>query len=168
MKKIIFLDIDGVLNYELFYKKEDGPHETRFDYDLANICGDKIKLLNTLIEETGADVVISSSWRKNKTLEELRTLFQHKGFKGNIIDKTPVLYYSDKEYGYSVPRGCEIKAWIGTNKDILSCKVSKLRYVIFDDDSDMLYWQRNNYIQTDRYCGLTPTNIFKARQILNF
>lgn len=35
-------------------------------------------------------------------------------------------------------------------------------YVIFDDDSDMLLWQKDNFIKIDDYCGLTPSAIYKA------
>ena len=45
--KVIFLDIDGVLN-------------TNSDREISN---DKLKLLSELVSKTGADVVLSSSWR---------------------------------------------------------------------------------------------------------
>lgn len=41
------------------------------------------------------------------------------------------------------------------------------KYVILDDDSDMLYWQRNNFILIDRFVGLTMGNVFQAKKILN-
>lgn len=45
--KVIFLDIDGVLN-------------TNSNKEISN---DKLKLLSELVSKTGADVVLSSSWR---------------------------------------------------------------------------------------------------------
>ena len=66
--KIIFLDIDGVLNCENAYRNgecqyqewiwEDGrkDHYQRF-------CVRSKELLNKLIDETGAKIVISSTWR---------------------------------------------------------------------------------------------------------
>jgi len=171
--KLIFLDIDGVLNYKLFWKEKrqcerrdelsddapDGAHD---------LCENRIELLNSLIEDTGAKVVVSSSWRKNRTIEELQTVLDYKGFKGEVIDKTPCLYFKEREDGYhrSVPRGNEIKAWMEMNKGILGEKFSKVKYVIFDDDSDMLYWQRNQFIHIDRYIGLTPNIIWRAKQFL--
>lgn len=172
--KLIFLDIDGVLNYQLYYQEKrqcdrhkelpedapDGAHD---------ICERRISLLNDLIEDTGAKVVISSSWRNGKSVEELTQLFEYKGFKGEIIGKTPYLWFgisAEQEYHYSVPRGCEIKAWLELNKDKLSEKMSEVRYVIFDDDSDMLYWQRDKFLWVDPYAGLTPSLIYKATKIL--
>ena len=172
--KVIFLDIDGVLNYELFWKNKR-QHERRKQAhcsapdDSWDICSDKIQLLNSLIEDTGAKVVISSSWRKGREVGDFHNIFGFLGFKGEIIDKTPCLEFKDQDgVPYrSVPRGCEIKAWIETNKGILGGKMSKFKYVIFDDDSDMLYWQRNNFFWVDPYCGLTPNLIYKAKNFLN-
>ncbi len=171
--KIIFLDIDGVLNHELWYRSErqcDRVKDMKAqdkDHRLSMIDPAKIELLNSLIKDTGAKVVISSTWRKGTPLDELENLFEQRGFEGEIIDVTPYLRFTGLEdYSYSVPRGCEIKAWLETNKGILNAKISRVKYVIFDDDSDMLYWQRNNFIWVDPYCGLTPNLTYKARHIL--
>lgn len=120
-----------------------------------------VEMLNTLIKETGAKIVVSSSWRKGRTVQELRKMFRENGIKGQVIDKTPALYYDG--YPGSVPRGCEIYAWLENNKEKFGDSV---RYVIFDDDSDILWWQRNNFLLVDSYCGLTPNLIYKAKNIL--
>lgn len=167
--KIIFLDIDGVLNHSLWYQAEEPLKKTasHSEYELSMIDGSKVLLLNSLIEETGAKIVISSSWRKNHTKEELQSLLDCKGFKGEIIGLTPVLYFTGLEnYNYSVPRGNEIKAWLETNKGILNNKMSKVPYAILDDDSDMLYWQRENYFRVDSYCGLTPNIVYRVKRFL--
>lgn len=60
MKNIlVFLDIDGVLNNESFLLKSGGAEA--FDPD-------NVKLLNKLIKETNASVVISSAWRIGHSL----------------------------------------------------------------------------------------------------
>lgn len=169
--KLIFLDIDGVLNYELFWREKrqrDRYNELPKDAPKGahDLCEKAIELLNDLIGSTGAKVVISSSWRIGRTPEELQEVLNYKGFKGEVIDKTPRLDFRTKDYSYSVPRGCEIKAWMEMNKGILGDKITKVKYVILDDDSDMLYWQRNNYLWVDRYVGLTPNIVWKAKQIL--
>ena len=148
--KIIFLDIDGVLNHQLWFKsqKDKKVIDTDLEYNRSMIDETRVDLLNDLIKETKAKVVISSSWRKNHTKEELQTMLEDKG------------------YVYSVPRGNEIKAWLETNKGILNNKMSNVPYVIFDDDSDMLLWQRENFFWVDPYCGLTPNTIYKAKRFL--
>lgn len=176
--KIIFLDIDGVLNHELWYKSEEcinlnakinaiaDEDDANKQYELAQFCPDSVELLNRLIEDTNAVIVVSSSWRKGRTVEQLQELFAEVGIKGEVIGKTPELTFAENEYDYSVPRGCEIKAWLEGNKGILNNKISRAKYVILDDDSDMLYWQRTKYVQVDNYCGLTKNSIFKAKHIL--
>jgi hypothetical protein len=170
--KIIFLDIDGVLNHELWYKYEQEqrkgvPIDNKSDYDISQFCTWSVGLLNGLTNDTGAKIVLSSSWRKGKSLDDIKTLFEKVGITGEVIGLTPCLYFTGLEgYGYSVPRGCEIKAWLETNKDILDDKMSKVKYVILDDDSDMLYWQRDKFLWVDPYAGITRNTVYKAKMIL--
>ena len=168
--KIIFLDINGVLNHQLWFKESYKKYKkcsTDKEYEDSMIDDSKVALLNELIKKTNAKVVISSSWRKEYTIKQMQTILERKGFKGEIIDSTPVLSFSGiKDYKYSVPRGNEIKAWLEINKGILGDKISKVKYVIFDDDSDMLLWQREKYFWVDPYCGLTPNIIYKAERFL--
>lgn len=137
------------------------------DYEISQFDPRCVELLNSLIEQTDAKIVVSSSWRLGRTVDELRELFSQVGIKGDIVDKTPYLRFSNNDYHKSVPRGCEIKAWLENSKDILGSKMSKVNYVILDDDSDMLWWQREHFVQTDPYCGITSMTVFKARMILN-
>jgi hypothetical protein len=63
--KIIFLDFDGVLNNPGCYEIASGSH-TPPDQS----CVDA---LNRIISETGASIVVSSSWRRNVALRTTRT-----------------------------------------------------------------------------------------------
>lgn len=163
--KIIFLDIDGVLNSQLYYKTPAGERPVNLGF-----CGDidteAVERLNELIKETGAKVVISSTWRLNRTLEEMQEILNKRGFVGEVIGMTPDMRCG--EHGDSILRGNEILAWIKENRAIVGADYHDYRhYVIFDDDSDMLYWQRNNYFQTDGYVGLTPNLCYRAKRFLN-
>jgi hypothetical protein len=171
-KKIIFLDIDGVLNHQLWYEEIRGPGKTRetpSDDALDYFCPRSVDMLNGLTDRTGAEIVLSSSHRVGKSNEECIEYLRRGGITGKVLGRTPRLWFqSDMEgYNYSVPRGCEIKAWLETNKGILGAKMEEVRYVIFDDDSDMMYWQRENYFRVDAYCGLTPNIIYRAERFLN-
>jgi hypothetical protein len=106
--KVIFLDFDGVIV----------TAHTRYH------SGDMycVHLLNRLIKETGAKIVVSSMWRTGRTVEELRTLLTEWGVEGEVIDKTPV--------DHGVIRGVEIDRWLAKHPEVTS-------YVILDDDSDM-------------------------------
>jgi len=158
--KIIFLDIDGVLNSQLFYEKryklsKKQLEEFPLDRYKNDICPERMKWLSELCNDTGAVVVISSSWRSNKTVEELQKIMDYCGGNFKIIDKTPHINHS-----YS--RGLEIKNWIDLNSHI---KIDN--YAIIDDDSDMLILQQHHFFQTDNYVGLTPTICYKIERFFN-
>ena len=143
--RIIFLDIDGVLNNENMYRTKKHASNS---LDPKNI-----EVLNELIEDTKAKVVISSSWRCGSTIDSILSKMKTAGYKHDILDFTPIL-------GYDHNRGNEIHQWLKEyEKEVQS-------YVIFDDDSDMLLWQRDYFIWVDRYYGLTPTMAWKAKHIL--
>lgn len=155
--KIIFLDIDGVLNHEQFFRdrKVDGS------YTENNICKKAVANLNNLIEETGAKVVISSTWRMGRTVKEMQDILEEVGFIGEVISNTPILRCSE------CLRGNEILKWIKDNNELVGDYYNFTEYVILDDDSDMLYWQRNNFLLIDRFVGLTMGAVFQAKKILN-
>jgi hypothetical protein len=160
MNKIIFLDFDGVLNSQLWYVRTKGSREQ------DDLDKEAIEFLNHLIKDTGAKVVVSSTWRLGRTVDELQEILTRNGFIGEVIDKT--ISMNIGKDGDCILRGNEILQWMKAHPEILGCYYSDYKnYVIFDDDSDMLYWQRNNFIQTDPYVGLTPTDIYKAKKILN-
>jgi hypothetical protein len=90
--KVIFLDNDGVIclsdNWGSRYKKQkewggrklsmtswDMPVQYRFD----NFDKKAIKVLNTILEETGAEIVVSSDWRLHANLEQLGEYYLSQG-----------------------------------------------------------------------------------------
>jgi hypothetical protein len=97
--KVIFQDIDGVLNnYDVLREASRGHDELSLRTNLGKT---HIERLNRLVSETGAVLVISSTWRKFHTVMEFREAFAERGFKGKIIDATPVL---NKERGYEIQK----------------------------------------------------------------
>jgi hypothetical protein len=149
---IVFLDIDGVLNYELFFEK--GEYETFDDF-----CPDAVGNLNEIIKKTNSKIVIASAWRILHK-EELPEIFRKNKIKEKIFGFTPVLHFEQRVL--SVPRGCEIKEWLYQNKDL---KITN--YVIIDDSMDYLIDQQPHLFQCDPYCGLTPAISYKIINFLN-
>ena len=149
--KIIFLDIDGVLNSDTWqktdqYKMGKNP-EKWFDPNAVN-------LLNKLIDETKAKIVLTSTWRLEYSLEEMRKIFSNVGIKCDLIDFTPDLT-NNNDY---VVRGNEILKWCKENHDVIGTNpLSYNDFIILDDNSDMLLWQSKYFFQTDKLCGLSPT-----------
>lgn len=157
-RKIIFLDIDGVLNCEDAYKSGECKY-VEFTLDdgskdhYQSFCKRSKDLLNKLIDETGAEIVISSTWRRSG-IEFMRKVWELEGMSGEIIGLTPSL----RSPGFTVPRGIEIKNFlehdlnfsnINWDKNYQRIEMEKSgvsNYIIIDDDSDMLYTQRNHFV----------------------
>lgn len=158
---IIFLDIDGVLNCQLFYT-EQGKNNGG-TYCENQICKERVSWLNALCLDVDAKVVISSTWRLGRTVDELKSIFLEVGGTFEIIDKTPNLRHE------GCVRGNEIYHWVEKNRELLGVMSASdfHTYVIIDDDSDMLLWQREHFFQTDSYSGLTPNTCYKIKRFLN-
>ena len=165
MGKIIFLDIDGVLAVPSCVK--DG---------MWALSDEKQNLLGEIINQTGAKIVLSSSWRY-ATLERTKEHMEGEGFWFNdkLIGVTIRAYqHLKKGIHLSIPRGVEIKQWIDTNihsdngKNWNMKKVGKdYAYIIIDDDIDMLLEQQSYFINTDSKTGLTKESVDRAVEILN-
>lgn len=160
MRKIIFLDFDGVLNVGI-----DGT-------DRYGQCFHKsfVENLQWIIEKTNCDIVISSTW-KMKGLLELQDMWKYRGLPGNVIDITPnevdIVDRGICEFYDEVDRGHEIQQYIDDNKIKIYC--------IIDDVNDMLPNQQDRFVRTsnnkhsdcvDGY-GLTVQCAEQVVEILN-
>jgi len=102
--KVIFLDNDGVIclsnnwggrlkkwanyrsvNPDSSKEKKDAPVSVRFD----DFDKKAIKILNEILEETGAEIVVSSDWKLHATLEELGEYYESQGIIKKPIALTP-------------------------------------------------------------------------------
>ena len=86
---VLFLDIDGVLNSNQWYykRKELG---LSLEGDKSEFDPDTVEILNGLISDTNAKVVLSSTWRNNyDTLEEIQTFLKDMGIVCDCIGRTP-------------------------------------------------------------------------------
>ena len=151
MKRLIFLDIDGVLNHDKFFKESKGQ--------LKYFDPECIKRLNTL-GNLGAEIVLTSSWGYDggRTEERLREA-------GLTL---PIIGYTKKHWVDWICRGNEIEEWILENLGGMGTKFGSAdyEYVILDDDIDILYGQKDHFIRVDKLIGLTDEDIQKARAIL--
>ena len=166
MKKFVFLDIDGVLNCESFIHKlhkEKLNHMSDYETirDITEtFMPSAIENLNNLIEQTGAEIVVSSSWRKLYTLKQLRGILKKNGFKYPeiIIDKTPNF---NVQWNVEYCRGEEIYRWL-EDKDYLNHS-----FVILDDDSDMGRLLENLVKTNWKGNGLEKEHIEQAVKLLS-
>lgn len=194
--KLIFLDIDGVLNtldnmharhilasckMKKFDLKYDDPgiRELIRD-DFGHIFDDTaVMYLDALVTEFNAHIVISSTWRYSG-LSVMKQMWTKRWLPGKIIGITPSIGYSieDETYGKehrTAARGFEIKQFLCdiqkgttpiTHCDIRTPQVIE-SYVIFDDGRGMLKEQWDNFVQCDAQHGLSYEQYEKARAILS-
>jgi hypothetical protein len=118
--KVIFLDHDGVTclanNWGSRFKKKDRskytseiemPVEFRFD----NFDKKAIKVLNEILEETGAEIVVSSDWRLYCNLEEMGEYYENHGICKKPIGFTKRMTDFDSD-------GAALFTWKGWNERI--------------------------------------------------
>ena len=141
--KVIFLDHDGVIclsnnwggrtkkwakyrseNPDSSKEKKDAPVSFRFDdFDTKSV-----KVLNEILEETGAEIVVSSDWKLHATLEELGEYYELHGIIKKPIALTPNLgkctWYNDIIWVWSprweleMIRVIEIKQYLHDHPEI--------------------------------------------------
>lgn len=138
---IIFLDIDGVLNYENSKNKVEE---------------EKVKLLKEIVDQTGAEIVLSSDWRCwwDKPDEDFKLLIDNLNKFGlKLISKTPETVHSY--------RGAEIHQWLNewTGEAVE-------RFVILDDNIDMKPYM-DRLVQTDFKRGLCREDAERAVKLMN-
>jgi hypothetical protein len=136
--RIIFLDIDGVLNSMNGLIRRGGQ-------GLIDIYPEHCDVLDWILShDKEIRIVISSTWRLHYSLKEFQTLFgMYHRISKNIIGCTPRLPEER--------RGTEIQKWLHDNED----KYDITDFVILDDDSDMLHLKDSHLIQTNGDYGLT-------------
>jgi hypothetical protein len=159
--KVIFLDIDGVLNV---------MHSDRDDFG-AIFHPHLVDNLRRVIIKTCAKIIISSSWR-HSGLQRMKDMWEFRNLPGEVIGVTPDLRceIEGESFYEKLQRGHEIQAVLDRMPEITS-------YVIFDDDNDMLPSQQGNFVScscnvnhpdcVDLGYGLTYECANKAIRILN-
>lgn len=148
--KVIFLDIDGVLNnLESLRFPRVRVESSQHSYSAAHpSC---IKALNQIIAATEARIVISSTWR-GIGLAVLFEIFHQWGVRGMTVGYTPLWDRSNE-------RGDEIASWLSGHPEVES-------FVILDDCDDMGHL-RHRLVQTNYEIGLTAEDADRATAMLN-
>lgn len=153
--KIVFLDVDGVLNYRGCDSYYGGVYF---------VAEDKIQLLAKIIHATGAKIVLTSTWRYGAMDLAL-------GMDSFEADLYEALADALEEYGLEIYghtgknkgiRGLEIESWIADAEE------EPETFVILDDLDIGQFGQYENYlVQTDFRTGLEEYHAELAVQMLN-
>lgn len=164
--KIVFLDVDGELTYSNYRNSET-----------ENIDPEKVLLVKEICDNTGAKVVISSSWRMCKGIcDFLINLLEDNGIDvigitsyipTETVDDVPecITLAALEEFDYNVKHGtgraAEIQKWIEEN--------NVDNFVILDDEDWVWheYGYAEHWIQPSWYDGgLKREHVDRAIEIL--
>ena len=163
MSKVLFLDIDGVLNSNFWNDR----HQAEIS-DGTLIDEEKIKLLALLIRETNAEIILHSGWRfwfdaelkplcteAGKLVEQLEK--KHLYISGVTPDQTTEEIRKTKKF--SLVKADEILLWIKLHDDVTE-------WVVLDDldlHNDQI---SQHQVKPDQTIGLTLENVRQAVGIL--
>ena len=159
--RCIFIDIDGVPNNREFFRTSVGAPDDAIDPAA-------IERLSRIVRATGAEVVVSSTWRCGKSVDDLTETLRRAGFVGVVRDKTP-----DFLPDPAAVRGDEIQSWLDDYaqkvseclSDWAKTKYAVGSFVILDDDSDMVHLS-HRLVQTSFATGLLDEHVKKAIAML--
>ena len=144
--KILFLDIDGVLNSNLYFKNSFNQGENNSKFDAYSVL-----LVRKLVEEFSLKIVITSHWR-NGIVDRLMNELKRNELDGFLHEDcfTPILR--------AAQRGMEIKLWLDEHPTVTD-------YVIIDDKENILEEQKNRFVKTSMFAGMLDENYYQAREI---
>jgi len=137
VNKVIFLDIDGVMN----------GVASRLDHRrgfVGFLEPGNVAALNQIVAATGAVVVISSTWRLTIPWGDLKAAFHEVGCTAQLVDRTPDLDARDRQR--------EIIAWLAAQA------TPPARYVVIDDDF-LMPDLPGALVRTSKLCGLTANDV---------
>lgn len=191
LDKIIFLDIDGVLNSEIFSRKQYRRKKFKPIYIYRTLKG-KIKFILNGFKYKPTKITIEDSKKWSKFD------FRFKRFKESVC-KEKMLWLKElcnENNYYIVISSCwkhyfSTVQWnlvfskfgfnegtiLGITETRRSSRGDEIKdwidkygcanYVILDDDSDMLKEQMKHFFWCDNYFGLTPTRCYQIKRFLN-
>lgn len=158
--RILFLDFDGVLNNSTSREK----------YGTGRFCAYNLANLKAILTQVhNIKVVVSSSWRVGRTIDQLISEFpkymqMHKYIIGKTEDSRPEdlvdLHDGRGKVWSSCKRGVEIQRWIDSARSI-----DLDGFAILDDDGDMAHLMPF-LVQTNGLDGLTRSKAEMTIKVL--
>lgn len=162
--KVLFLDFDGVFNSEqskVFW--ENLKDQDAWEKDIKNFNGGMLEMFakeycpialsnmeHLLRRNPEVKIVVSSSWRTSRTVQELKEVFKSPLISAAIFDKTE---------SFSKVRGNEIQKWLDEHPEVT-------HYVIVDDEEIMLESQQEHYVKVSKLHGFQYGDFLWAESVL--
>lgn len=158
MKRFIFLDFDGVMDtthHTNWLYHEGLPENDRYGVLFDPEC---VSNLRRIINETKADIVVSSSWKDFMDYRQILQMWHDRQLPGFVTDTTPTC---------SNHRGDEIDSWLSLYSEISGEEA--IAYVIIDDlgGADFNEEQLVHLVSVDPFYGLDESACSRAIAILN-
>jgi hypothetical protein len=152
--KVIFLDIDGVLNND--ETKSQFGHGKGWDPILIS------RLVKIIKAVPDVGIVMSSTWRVNTHFSTVpfQFAFATWGIQVPIIGCTPTAY-PQNPYKQD-KRHVEISAWL----DAARATGKKVDYIVLDDEKDAGPGHEKFFVNTKKELGLTEADVTKAIKLL--
>lgn len=149
----LFLDLDGVINCSdenipLKYYR-GSPIEAYCDHLVANI--------NLVVKKYNMKIVISSAWRICKTFEYLCQILRSIGIKGDIIGVTDDIY----------DKNCDTVRGNQIDRYVVAHNINENDYIILDDDRDMLWKQKKNFLHVNAETGFDNFHVMRLDRMIN-
>jgi hypothetical protein len=178
--KLIFLDIDGVLN-----------NANSSVFELCVIEDELVNLLKEIVDKTGAKIVLSTTWRYTKETRQM---------VNDSLIKNQVPIYINCTPNFGINRTDEILCWLKENTNFkcpdnpefnvlsseqsinqndlpltelkLSTNLLDVKFIVLDDldltkDGNNFSYIGDRFILVDRKVGLTIDNVNLAIKLLN-
>lgn len=142
--KVIFLDHDGVIclasEWGSRHKKQKkwgglklsmSLNQIPLQYRFDNFNAKALEVLNNILEKTGAEIVVSSDWKRFSNLEQMGDYYLSQGIAKKPIAFTPDLsqctWHKGKEF-----------AWL-KNWDLEQCRAIEIQQYL-QDHNDVTHW----------------------------
>lgn len=153
MKCVIFLDFDGVMDtesYDSYLVNHNMPNVDEYGPVFDPEC---VKNLENILNATGAQIVVSSTWKECMTLDEIREMWKKRNLPGYILDVTPNV---NPHF-----RGDEINAWLESQEE-------ECLYTIVDDmdASQFTDEQQSHLVLINPWTGLDEERANYACRII--
>lgn len=154
-RKVLFLDFDGVMvtdRYQAQLTASDSPLRDSFGAKFDPVC---VQFLRQIIDRTGADIVVTSSWKIKLESEGIRQMWRDRDLPGRVIGVTPDID--------PINRGNEIEAWLDMCGEYC-------RYAIIDDSpfADFFNKEQLQFLfRVDERTGIDEETMLQVVRHLN-
>ena len=139
--KILFLDIDGVLNSREYDRRRNWN-------ELTDIDETRLPFVKEIIDKTGAKIVLVSTWRSHWNSDESLCDEDGKYINGMFSKYGLVIHDKTPDLGLLSKRKDEVKAWLAEHTGEVE------RFVILDDYRFGWDDLSDFYIHTNPHYGL--------------